>query len=36
MPATTYQLLFAANLAFILTNVYGWVLKWFYRPRAYD
>ena len=36
MPATAYQLLFAANLAFILTNVYGWVLKWFYRPRAYD
>ena len=36
MPATTYQLFFAANLAFILTNVYGWVLKWFYRPRAYD
>lgn len=36
MPATTYQLLFAASLAFILTNVYGWLLKWFYRPRAYD
>ena len=35
MP-TTYLLLFAANLAFILTNLYGWLLKWFYRPRAYD
>ena len=33
---TTYLLLFSANLAFILTNLYGWLLKWFYRPRAYD
>ena len=20
----------------LLTNLYGWLLKWFYRPRAYD
>ena len=33
--SVTYQLLFSANLAFILTHLYGWVLKWFYRPRAY-
>ena len=32
----TYHLLFSANLAFILTHLYGWVLKWFYRPRAYS
>ena len=36
MNSTAYQLLFSANLAFILTNLYGWLLKWFYRPRAYD
>ena len=29
---TTYLLLFSANQAFILTNLYGWLLKWFYRP----
>ena len=33
--STTYLLLFSANLAFILTNLYGWLLKWFYRPKAY-
>lgn len=33
---TSYLVLFSANLAFILTNLYGWLLKWFYRPRAYD
>jgi len=36
MPLSSYLLLFSANLAFILTNLYGWLLKWFYRPRAYD
>lgn len=36
MSSTVSQLLFSANLAFILTNLYGWLLKWFYRPRAYD
>jgi len=30
MNSTAYQLLFSANLAFILTNLYGWLLKWFY------
>lgn len=35
MP-TTYLLLFTANLAFILTNLYGWLLKWFYKPHAYN
>lgn len=35
MPPTLYLLFFAANLAFILTNLYGWLLKWFYRPKAY-
>jgi len=32
----TNQLLFSANLTFILTNVYGWLLKWFYKPQAYS
>jgi hypothetical protein len=36
MPMTSYLILFSANLAFILTNLYGWLLKWFYRPQAYD
>ena len=29
---TTYLVLFSANLAFIVTHIYGWLLKWFYRP----
>lgn len=29
------MLLYSANMAFILTSLYGWVLKWFYRPKAY-
>ena len=32
---TIYLILFAANLTFIVTNLYGWMLKWFYRPKAY-
>lgn len=32
---TTYIVLFSANLAFIVTHLYGWLLKWFYRPQAY-
>ena len=36
MPTTVYLLLFAANMAFILTNLYGWILKWYYRPKAYN
>lgn len=31
----SYLLFFGANLAFIVTHLYGWLLKWFYRPRAY-
>lgn len=29
-------LLFGVNLMFILTHLYGWILKWFYRPKAYE
>lgn len=29
------MILFSANLAFIVTHLYGWLLKWFYKPRAY-
>ena len=32
---TTYIILFSANLAFIVTHLYGWLLKWFYKPEAY-
>lgn len=32
---TTHFILFAANLTFIVTHLYGWLLKWFYRPKAY-
>jgi hypothetical protein len=32
-PDTTYLLLFAVNLTFIVTHLYGWILKWFYRPQ---
>ena len=34
-PDATYMVLFAANLAFIVTHLYSWLLKWFYRPEAY-
>ena len=27
---------FAANLAFIVTHLYGWLLKWYYKPKAYS
>ena len=33
---TSNLILFSANLAFILTNVYGCLLKWFYKPQAYN
>lgn len=33
---TCYMLLYSANLVFIVTHLYGWVLKWFYRPKAYS
>ena len=35
MTDTTYMILYSANLAFIVTHLYGWLLKWFYRPEAY-
>lgn len=36
MPsATTYLLFFSANLVFIVTNLYGWLLKRFFVPEAY-
>lgn len=35
LSQSTFLVLFAANLAFVLTNLYGWLLKWFYRPKAY-
>ena len=30
-----YLLLYSVNLTFIITNVYGWLLKRFYIPEAY-
>ncbi len=36
MTVTTYTILFSANLTFIVTHLYGWLLKWFYRPEAYS
>lgn len=35
MTPTAYALLYSANLAFIVTHLYGWLLKWFYCPAAY-
>ena len=32
----TYMLLYSANLAFIVTHLYSWLLKWYYRPKAYS
>lgn len=32
---TQNLILFAANLIFIVTSLYAWMLKWFYRPKAY-
>lgn len=32
---TSYLILFSANLSFIITHLYGWLLKWRYRPAAY-
>ena len=31
-----HLILFSANLTFIVTHLYGWLLKWFYRPKAYS
>lgn len=36
MSETTYILFYSANLVFIVTHIYGWLLKWFYRPKAYS
>ena len=29
-------MLFAANLTFIVAHIYGWLLKWYYKPAAYS
>ena len=34
-PATTYLILFAVNLMFIVCHLYGWLLKRFWKPQAY-
>lgn len=40
MPAfikmeTQTKLFFAATLTFIVVSLFSWIIKWFYRPRAY-
>lgn len=35
MPNTIFLIFFATNLVFITTHLYGWLLKWFYQPKAY-
>lgn len=30
------KLFFAANLTLIIVSLFGWIIKWFYRPRAYQ
>lgn len=32
----TYMLFYSANLAFIVTHLYSWLLKWYYKPKAYS
>ncbi len=34
--SSAHLILFAANLVLITTHVYGWLLKWFYKPLAYS
>ncbi len=36
MEFHVFQLFYTANLIFILTNLYGWILKWFYKAQAYQ
>ena len=36
MSDSTYILLYSASFAFIVTHLYSWLLKWFYKPKAYD
>lgn len=33
--STLYMCLYSANFAFILTNIYGWLIKAFYKPEPY-
>lgn len=33
---TLYLLFYSANLAFIITNLYGWILKTFYKAKPYE
>ena len=33
---TTDLIFYSANLAFIVSHLYGWLLKWYYRPKAYE
>lgn len=33
--STLYMCLYTANFAFILTNIYGWILKAFYKAEAH-
>lgn len=32
----SHLLLYSVNLVFIVAHLYGWLLKWFYRPTAYS
>ena len=32
---THTKLFFAANLTLIVVSLFSWIIKWFYRPRAY-
>lgn len=32
---TQSKLFFAATLTFIVVSLFSWIIKWFYRPRAY-
>ena len=32
---TQTKLFFAANLTLIVVSLFSWIIKWFYRPRAY-
>lgn len=34
MPNTSL-IFYSVSLAFILVHLYGWLIKWFYRPKAY-
>ena len=31
-----YLIFFGTNLTFIVTHLYGWLLKWYYKPKAYS